>query len=276
VFYVDPGNSDASDNNDGTDPRYPLETIQQGIDNAVDGRGDLVLVSPGTYNPTEAITVDKADIRVIGMPIGGNPLQPENGVVVYPDATYDTGPMFILEVPCTIANMDIITRNVTHHYDVATSSCSVAIDGEGGAYNGGFIHIHHCRFVDWWGAAYGVWTYAGAYNLIEHCSFEGFDAGVAFGPSPSNNPDNNVVRFCHFADNTNGIEHLAGGTPHNFIYFENIFLDYTDAIDFNDQAADGLVCGNFYETATDAATYDIAVAAAQVHGINFSGNHYSE
>lgn len=277
TFYVDGGHTEADDNNDGTDPCYPLATISQAITNATDGRGDVVYVAPGTYNPTAAITVDKADIAIIGQPIGGNPLQPENGTVVYPAASYTTGPMFILEVPCTLAYMDIITRNVAHTAAPATASASVAIDGDDGAFNGGFIHIHNCRFTDWWGAEYGIWFYAGTYNLVENCCFEGFDsAGVAFGSSPGNNPDYNIVRDCYFYDCVNGIEHITAATPHNFIYQNNVFVDYTDAIDFNDQAADGLVCGNYYETATDAATYDITVAAAQVHGINFSGNHYSE
>ena len=38
----------------------------------------------------------------------------------------------------------------------------------------------------------------------------------------------------------------------------------------------GLVADNFFSTATGTGTYDIAVAAAQVHGMEFSGNHYSE
>lgn len=277
TFYVDPGHGNTSDNNDGTNPNAPLTTIGQAITNAVDGRGDVVLIAPATYNPTAAITVNKSDIMLLGMGMGGNPLQPENGVVIYPAASYTTGPMFIVEVPCTIAGLDIITRNTAHTAAPATASAGLAIDGEGGAYNGGFIHIHHCRFVDWWGSEYGIWFYAGTYTLIEDCVFEGHDsAGVAFGSSPSNNCDYNIVRDCYFYDCVNGIEHIAGATPHNFVYQHNVFVDYTDAIDFNNQAADGLVCDNFYETATDAATYDITVAAAQVHGINFCANHYSE
>lgn len=275
-LFVDPGHGDASDNNDGTDPNEPLLTIAQAMTNCTDGRGDVIWISPGTYNPTAAITVNKSDVRIFGMPQGGNPEQPENGVVIYPAASYTTGPMFIVEVPCTIAYLDIITRNVTHTATPATASASLVFDGEGGAFNGGFCHIHHCRFVDWWGSDYGIWAYAGAYNLIEDCNFEGFDAGIGWGSSVGNNPDYNVVRRCTFRDCVNGIEHIAGATPHNFVYQSNVFVDYTDAIDFNNQAADGLVCDNWYETATDAATYDIAVAAAQVLGINFSGNHYSE
>jgi hypothetical protein len=60
------------------------------------------------------------------------------------------------------------------------------------------------------------------------------------------------------------------------VYKENVFVDYTDAIDFNNTAANGSVLGNWYDTATDAATYDITVAAAQALGIQFAGNRYSE
>jgi hypothetical protein len=279
TFFVDGGHSEADDNNDGTDPRYPLATISQGITNATDGRGDLVLVSPGTYNPTAAITVDKADIRLIAVPIGGNPEQPENGTVVYPAASYDTGPMFIVEAPCTIQGFDIVTRNTGPHGGaIATAAASLVFDGDGGSYNGGFCHIKNCRFVDWWGAVSGIYFIGGAYNLIENCVFESFDSGIQFY-SGTHNPTYNVIRRCWFVDNTNGIEMVVGSTPHNVVIQENIFMDYTDAIDFNQAgggAGDGLVCGNWFETATDAATYDCTVAQAQAIGWNFSGNHYSE
>lgn len=279
TFYVDAGHSDTSDNNDGTDPNAPLTTISQGITNATSGRGDVILVSPGSYNPTAAITIDKADIRLLAMPIGGNPLQPENGTVVYPAASYATGPMFIVEEPCEIAGFDIVTRFTgPHGGTVATASAGLAFDGDGGSTNGGFCWIHHCRFVDWWGSVAGIYFFGGAYNLIENCSFEGHDAAIQFY-SGTHNPDYNTIRNCYFFDNTNGIEIIVGSTPHNTVIQENVFVDYTDAIDFNQAGGgtgDGFVIGNYYETATDAATYDCTVAQAQVIGWNFAGNNYSE
>jgi hypothetical protein len=278
TFYVDGGHDEADDNNDGTDPRYPLATISQAITNTTSGRGDVIYVGPGTYNPTAAITVDKADISIIGQPIGGNPEQPENGAVIYPAASYDTGPMFILEEPCTLAYLDIVTRFTGPHGGAAaTASASLVFDGDGGSTHGGFCHIHHCRFADWWGSVTGLYYRGGAYNLVEYCNFEGFDAGVQFY-SGTNNPDYNVIRNCGFYECTNGIE-VLGGAPHHTLIKGNIFIDYTDAIDFDQAgggAGDGLVCGNYYETATDAATYDCTVAQAQAIGWNFSGNNYSE
>ena len=98
VIYVDGGHANASDDNIGTNPDYPKATIAGGLAAATDGAGDVVLIAPGTYNPTAAITVSKENVIVMGMPIGGNPMQPENGVVVYPAASYATGPTFIPEL----------------------------------------------------------------------------------------------------------------------------------------------------------------------------------
>jgi hypothetical protein len=275
AFYVDPGHGDTSDNNDGTDPEAPLTTISQGVANCVTGRGDWVVVSPANYNPTAAITLDKKDITVIAMPAGGNPRQPDNRVAIWPAATYTTGPTFIIEEPCTLSGFEIAARNVVHGGTPATASAAVAIDGNGGGENGFSVFIHNCNFPDWFGAAYGIWFWAGSDCRVQDCDFRDWDAAIAFRGSPLNNPTFNVIQDCIFWNCTNGIEHLPV-THQDFIYYRNIFLDYTDAIDFNNQGGNGLICDNFYETATDAATYDIAVAAAQVLGYNFSGNHYSE
>ena len=280
TFYVDEGNSDASDNNDGTDPRYPFLTIQAAIDAAVDNRGDLVLVSPGSYTPAAPVILDCPGIRLLAMPTGQNPLQPEQSCSIYPAASYTTGPMIIVEEPCELAGFTIVTRDVgAHGGAVATASASLAFDGDGGAYDGGYSWIHHCRFVDWWGGTQaGIYFFGGAYNLIEDCSFEGFAGGVQFY-SGTHNPTYNTIRRCYFFDNTNGIEFIVGSTSHDHVIQENVFVDYTDAIDFNQAgggAGDGFIIGNYYETATDAATYDCTVAQAQAIGHNFAGNHYSE
>lgn len=278
VFYVDEGHALTNDNNAGTDPRAPLTTIGAAVAKAVDGRGDVIVVSPGSYTITSAITMDKALVTLVSMPVGCNPRQPEESVYVWPTAAYVTGPCFIVEKPCAIIGIDIAGRNPTHGGTPATASAGIAVDGEGGSSNGAFCYIKNCRFVDWIGGLdYGIWFYAGAYNRVESCEFEGLaNAGILFAPSPSNNPIFNEVVDCTFRNCPNGIEHSNAGTPGDFLYKSNVFIDYTDAIDFNNTAANGLVADNWYETATDAATYDIAVAAAKALGINFSGNHYSE
>jgi hypothetical protein len=273
VFFVDPTNG--SDSNVGT-KEAPFAGLQTAIDACTDDNGDVIVRMPGSETPTSAITVDKAGVTIIASTYGTNLHEPEK-FSTYPDATYTSGPMVIVQEPCAIIGLEFVTRNTSHGNaaDCSDNGSALSFDGDAGGYAGGFSLIKNCRFVDWWGNAYGLYFRAGAYNRVEECTFEGFDAGVAFA-SGTRNPDYNVVTRCKFVDCTNGIEHIAGATPHNFLYYENWFIDYTDAIDFNNQAADGLVAGNYYETATDATTYDITVAAAQALGIQFSGNNYSE
>lgn len=271
----------AAVNGDGKSPDTPFNDLQDAIDASDDNAGDVIVVMRGAYNPTEAINVDCAGLVIRAQNFGVNPLSPEK-FAIYPDASYATGPMFIVSQPCRIEGLEIVTRNVAPGADndaMTTSGAALAIAGEGGGYAGGFVHLKNCRFVDWWGNAYGVEFGAGAYCLIEDCEFEGFDAGVYFRSTSSNNPAFNTVRNCKFIDCTNGIEHKVGATPGNFLYYGNVFIDYTDAIDFNQAgggAGNGLVANNYYETATDAATYDCTVAQAQALGVTFSGNHYSE
>lgn len=68
-FYVDSGSSRASALNDGLEPYNPFATIQQAVDAAVAGRGDIIMVAPGH---TEAITsaggltLNKTGVSIIG------------------------------------------------------------------------------------------------------------------------------------------------------------------------------------------------------------------
>lgn len=278
VVWLDP--TSGNDSNDGTAPTLAKASMTAALGLCVDDRGDVIVRLPGSETPSAVIEFNKAGVLVVSSAIwngyGMNPYEPEK-FSTYPAASYATGPMAIITKPVALWGLEFVSR-VTAHANAADCSdngSAISFDGDAGGYEGGFCHLWRCRFVDWWGTPYGLYFRGGAYNMIEQCTFEGFDAGVAFG-SGTRNPDYNRVQHCKFVDCTNGIEHIAGATPHNFLYWENFFVDYTDAIDFNNQAADGLVAGNYYETATDAATYDITVAAAQALGIQFAGNNYSE
>jgi len=283
VFGVDPGNG--SDSYTGKKRNQCFATMQAAIDACTDNQGDLIIRFPGSETVTSSITVDCAGITIIstnalaalrGIGSGGNPREPEK-FSTYP-STSMTGPTFLVSQPCTIMGIEVVGRNTTSAYiDAATTSgAALALAGHGGGYSGGFCHIKWCRFVDWWGNDYGIEMAAGAYNLIEECTFEGYGAGVYIRGTSTNNPAYNVIQRCKFIDCTNGIEHRTGYTPGNFVYQENVFVDYTDAIDFNNTAANGSVLGNYYDTATDAATYDVTVGTAQAFGVQFAGNNYSE
>lgn len=275
TFYVDPGHLLTSDNNDGTDPRYPKTSIQSAVDAAVDGRGDVIWLAPGRHAPTAAITLSKAGLTLIAQPWGSNPNQPEDHCYVYPTAAWATGPVFIITAPCALIGFEAVPRVAAHGATNLTTGAALCFDGDAAGSAGGFSYVKDCRFVDWFGTPYGIFSWGASYCRFENCNFEGFTgAGLAFG-SRVRNPTYNDVENCTFRNCVNGIEHIAGATAADFLYFDNKFIDYTAAVDFNNQAANGLLSGNWYETAA-GATYDIAVAAAQVLGINFSGNRYTE
>jgi len=277
VYYVDPVNGD--DSEDGSTPDRAFATLQAGIDACTDSQGDFVVRMPGTENPTAAINFNKEGITVVASSYGCAPTEgAEAGFATYPAAGYTSGPMGIISKPCSIIGLEFVTRNTSSgsNDDGSDSGAALCFIGEGGAELGGFSLIKNCRFVDWYGNDYGIEFAAGTYNVIDGCTFEGFGAGVIFRGTSSNNPDSNRIVNCWFKDCTNGIEHKNGAcTAHNFLYYNNFFVDYTAAVDTSNQASDGLIAGNWYETAA-GATYDVAVAAAQGNGINFAGNNYSE
>lgn len=277
VFGVDPDNG--NDSNPGTLDE-PFASLQTAIDACTSGKGDVIIRMPGTENPTSVIEFNKTGITVMASTFGANPWQQgEAGFSTYPAASYDSGPVGIITKPCKILGLEFVTRNTSTAYTDAmtTSGAALAIAGEGGGTTGGFIHIAFCRFVDWWGNAYGIEFGAGAYNLVQNCVFEGFDAGVYMRSTTSNNPNHNHIVGNRFVDCVNGIEHRAGAAPHNFLYYLNTFIDISgDSIDTTGGLGDGLIAENTYETATDAATYDDTVVNLQAAGINFAGNNYSE
>ncbi len=54
--YVAESGIGASDNNDGLSPQKPLVTIQAGLDKCTNGQGDTVMLLPGSWTITAALT----------------------------------------------------------------------------------------------------------------------------------------------------------------------------------------------------------------------------
>lgn len=72
VFYVDNGLTGYSDNHEGTDPDFPLETLQAGIDKCTDNQGDYVMVLDCYNADTYPIEVNSATSHIIGMSLPTN------------------------------------------------------------------------------------------------------------------------------------------------------------------------------------------------------------
>jgi hypothetical protein len=283
VFWVDPVGGD--DGNTGLEPTAAFATLQAAIDACTDDAHDVIVRMPGKESLTAAITFDKQGITVVSSSFAQNANQTEVGAYMYPDDTYTTGPAAIVTKPCTLIGLEIIGRNTSHTKGdtCALNGSCLSFAGEGGGYTGGFCHIKNCRFVDWFGIPYGIVISGAGYITIEGCYFEHFDSGILFESSTSGLPGANQVKGCIFDNCATGIEHgvspVGSTVPLQTVYKENVFMNYTDAIDFNQGSSgvcDVLVAGNYFETATDGSTYDCTVDQANAIGALFSGNHYAE
>jgi hypothetical protein len=273
VFYVNYAAGGADD----TDHPWPdvdgslcFDTMQGAIDACVDDRGDLILVKRGYNGFTTGIEFNKAGIMVVAQLFGMPPIY--KGEYFAQHNTGTSSYAAKISKPCYIEGLGFETS-----WESGDRSSSLLIEVASGW--PGWIHLKHCRFPNWAGNTdYAINCEAGANMLFEVCSFEGvtnaFAGGIAFGGSPTQNPVRNIVYDCLFEDCTYAIDHIDG-TPQNFLYEHNKVID-GKMLNSRNAAADGLICDNFYETATDTGTYDVAVATLQGNGIQLSGNHYSE
>lgn len=137
VIYV--GTDDASglieplDTNDGTRWNAPKATIQAALDACVDGQGDMVVILPGNYTITAALTMTNDRVRLYSWDWDRGPYCPS---VCIMSTTYDHT---LLEVD---ANQIEIAGIRFANAGADTNACiSVA---NGGSVIG--LDIHDCRF----------------------------------------------------------------------------------------------------------------------------------
>jgi hypothetical protein len=275
VFYV----NSAAASTDGRNlerPWYDVDNavvfdgLQGAIDKCEHNRGDVIYVARAYKAITTPILFNKRGISVIAQGFGMNPF--DMGEYFSFDLTSADAPAAIVSQYCYIYGLGFNTNWVD-----AGVGASLRVDAS--VSYPGWGYFDHCRFMNWSGTTiYGINFEAGANYLVEKCTFEGvsgaFQAGIAFGGSPTQNPTHNQVLECRFRDCTYAIEH-KDGTPHNFLYKSNVCID-SKLLNSKNAAANGLVADNWLETATDGSSYDTTVAAMKANGINFSGNHYSE
>jgi len=273
TFYVNTNTSGARNSDR---PWYDVDgttvflTHQAAIDACVDDRGDIIYVARSYAAVSTPVLFNKAGITMVGQDYGMPGL--EKGEYFTIDNTTGGAPAATISKPCAIYGLGFHTA-----WTGGTSS-NILCDWASGW--PGWLHMAHCRIMNWGTATvYGINFEAGANCVVEKNTFEGtagqkFTAGIAFGGSPTNNPIQDTVEDNRFRDCTYAIEH-KDGTPQNFLYHNNKVID-GKLLNSKSAAADGLVSGNWLETATDTGSYDVSVATMQGNGLNFSGNNYSE
>lgn len=269
IFYVDPGVTSG----DGQSPETAFGTMQEGIDACTANNGDVIVRMQGTETVTATINFNVGGILVVAQNYGLSPLAAGEYFATQADATFTDGPVATITARCTIAGLGFVSRDTGATF---YSGAAMLIGGLSSALPFG-THILGCRFPKWNLAnRIGIAVEGSSDVLIERCGFEGVGANLESGIYVQGATQNIEVRECRFRSCDYAITHgaFAGGGPHA-LYVGNICED-AKLLETGSNAATGLITGNKVETATDAATYDVTVAAAQALGLNFSGNDYSE
>ncbi len=146
-----------SDDNEGTDPQYPLLKIQAAIDKCDQRRHDYIFVQDSYQEDVVSILCNKRNIHLIGLsegnPLGGRALVDMQGV----DAcfkTYGTGGSLELA-----------------GFRMGSSGNNACIEV---AENSWFNHIHHCSFGHFLPARDGILCEGSNHIqswLVDHCDF---------------------------------------------------------------------------------------------------------
>jgi hypothetical protein len=144
VYYVGDSTQthyEATDVNDGTDPRYPKATIQSALDACSDTHGDVVIIFPGNYELTATLTMTLGRVRLFAWDYLRGESAPSVAV------TSATDDFDLLTVNAD--QIEIAGIRWANGSDVA-NSCIVV--GSTGAVVG--CYIHDCKFAV--GGGYGV------------------------------------------------------------------------------------------------------------------------
>jgi len=161
AYRVDGKSYDASDGNDGLDPRRAKATVNSAMDQTTAASGDVIVCLPGTHDHTASIVMDIAGVTLMGLPGGaGNPYLHKTTL----DATNITTNQLInvTAADCEIAYLNIIPLTADSGIDLTATADQ--------------LYIHHCSF-DMSGpavnaATIGIDAIGGASNVvIDTCVF---------------------------------------------------------------------------------------------------------
>jgi len=129
TYYVN--DVTGNDNNVGSDPEFPFETLAAAVAACVTGRNDYIFVQQHTAE--ETLTFAMTKLHVIGLGNGcfdeGGILAIDGGAAIAVD--FSTGNEY-----CELAGFDIGGTGATHGIDATQQSM--------------FAHIHHCTIGNAW------------------------------------------------------------------------------------------------------------------------------
>jgi len=193
VFFVDATNG--KDANDGRDPNAPLATVQEGVDRCVSGRGDVVVIMPGSY--VENVVVSAKDyVHLIAAVSGGYgrpDIVPTTGIAL----AVDTSQGFVaVGVRFYSADADVVTLDSN---GFLFEDC--VFDGDSGqAATEALLHLEGNADSD---------SYTASEGVIRDCLFRGgvpgtqspgYGLAIEPGDAPANGVGSTylVVEDCRF------------------------------------------------------------------------------
>jgi hypothetical protein len=267
VYYV--GDSaathyEATDVNDGTDPRYPKATIQDALDACRNNYGDVVVVFPGNYELTETLTMTLNRVRIFSWDYFRGESAPSVAVT---SATDDFDLLAINADQIEIAG--IRWANGTDD----TNSCIVI--GTTGAVVG--CYIHDCKFAVGGGYGIEVGSAAGTVNdcTIRHNTFTQIDdnqaaAGVLLNYVVRADVDENL--FLSDQAGTYGVSIRNAATGGSIVRNNDFFVEEAAgvAIYRDGNAVDAMICRNMVSGGPTAAS----AITQRVDGGNYAVENY--
>lgn len=220
IYYVSTDHANADDDNDGTDPEYPLATVGAAVALAV--AGDTIYIAPGEYD--ESVTIARAlnNLTLIGA--GGR-----GCAFINPSASNSTA--------MTIHADDVTLINV---------GCDGVGTGGGAVVTGSRFRAYGCKFEGGANAfIIGPGTVAqeaagthgvGADSLCEDCEFAWSTAtGVKLVATDYGAATQNFFRRCKFHNLTAASFEESGGTVS--IRFRNLEISKCIFDDMEDGSA---------------------------------------
>ena len=266
VFYVSNTTNPTEDQGSrgpgrqGRTPKSPFTTIQAAVDEAVSGRGDVIVIQRGTY--TETVTANKNGLTLLGaVPYG------------YPDHVIITGRTVFRGSNISAYNIEFFSNSTigaslkigdgtAESVSNYLENCSFASDGTtepacGALVVGGNDHSFiGCRFID------------STRGLIVHSGLSSFASGLR-------------VKACEFLENTTvdfgtgaaGDDQYSGGVDtgiRNLICVDNDFgggvTIPTDFVNISG-ASSGYMARNTFASTTNASA-TITIPAGILYGPN--------
>lgn len=247
-------------------------SLQDAIDEAVAGQGDVIGTLPGGINVAAQVNMNKAGVRLMSLS-----LDTRNRIVngeyhaIFSTTVVDA-PVMKITAPCVIEGIGFAGSDAGALF---FSGASLLIGGDADANPFG-VQIKGCRFPKWGLAArIGIAVEGSSDVTVEECGFEGVGTALAIGVYVQGACQNITVRNNVFRQVTAAISHgaFAGGGPHA-MYHGNMVEDGI-IFDSNGNTATGFIFDNWSELAP-GSSYDDTIDNIKGFGMQISGNHYVE